>query len=124
MHTNLKQTSCLNSTSSPGGGIGRRAGLKHQFLGVPVRSRSWVQKKPLKSFDFQRFLFFMRVKWGYFIFLIYQFGSSPKVDQYCGWQIRIFICQPHTIVFIKSNFSHTHKYVHFLVKKSDHYYHW
>lgn len=29
----------------PGGGIGRRAGLKHQFLGVPVRSRPWVQKE-------------------------------------------------------------------------------
>ena len=27
---------------SPGGGIGRRVGLKHQWETVPVRSRPWV----------------------------------------------------------------------------------
>ena len=31
--------------ASPGGGIGRRAGLKHQWETVPVRSRPWVQRK-------------------------------------------------------------------------------
>ena len=30
---------------SPGGGIGRRVGLKHQWETVPVRSRPWVQRK-------------------------------------------------------------------------------
>ncbi len=47
--------------TSPGGGIGRRAGLKHQFLGVPVRSRSWVQKNPLllvEDFLFLKFYLF------------------------------------------------------------------
>ena len=28
----------------PGGGIGRRVGLKHQWETVPVRSRPWVQE--------------------------------------------------------------------------------
>ena len=30
---------------SPGGGIGRRVGLKHQWETVPVRSRPWVQEE-------------------------------------------------------------------------------
>ena len=29
----------------PGGGIGRRVGLKHQWETVPVRSRPWVLRK-------------------------------------------------------------------------------
>ncbi len=29
----------------PGGGIGRRVGLKHQWETVPVRSRPWVQAR-------------------------------------------------------------------------------
>ena len=29
----------------PGGGIGRRVGLKHQWETVPVRSRPWVQER-------------------------------------------------------------------------------
>ena len=32
------------STTSPDGGIGRRAGLKHQWETVPVRARLRVQK--------------------------------------------------------------------------------
>ena len=31
--------------ASPGGGIGRRVGLKHQWETVPVRSRPWVLRK-------------------------------------------------------------------------------
>ena len=31
--------------ASPGGGIGRRVGLKHQWETVPVRSRPWVQER-------------------------------------------------------------------------------
>ena len=37
---------------SPGGGIGRRVGLKHQWETVPVRSRPWVQERRFKrKFD-------------------------------------------------------------------------
>ena len=37
----------------PGGGIGRRVGLKHQWETVPVRSRPWVLTgfRPEKSKD-------------------------------------------------------------------------
>ena len=35
---------------SPGGGIGRRVGLKHQWETVPVRSRPWVQIRLNRKF--------------------------------------------------------------------------
>ena len=42
-----KQYFCtlFREKASPGGGIGRRVGLKHQWETVPVRSRPWVLRK-------------------------------------------------------------------------------
>ncbi len=40
--------------ASPGGGIGRRVGLKHQWETVPVRSRPWVQERRCAIKKFKR----------------------------------------------------------------------
>ena len=42
---NLQILKLSRCRASPGGGIGRRAGLKHQWETVPVRSRPWVLRK-------------------------------------------------------------------------------
>ncbi len=54
----LQKTACIGGgldsyreIKCPGGGIGRRAGLKHLWETVPVRLRSWVQC--LKASKFQ-----------------------------------------------------------------------